>query len=153
LKKKKFSKNIDIEIKNFLRVSKNIKNQFPELKILVDLLEIDKSEYHTGVAFKFFSENLKELFTGGNYMVLDENCIGFSGFLESLIKESSLTPILKKKILVPNNIFLKKKKEIQKKGYITIQSLTNSNKQKMKKDAKCNNCNFYLFNDKIYKVD
>ena len=29
-------------------------------------------------------------------MVLDENCIGFSGFLESLIKESSLTPILKK---------------------------------------------------------
>ena len=62
-------------------------------------------------------------------MVLDENCIGFSGFLESLIKESSL--FFKKKNTCTNNIF-KKKKEIQKELYYNSIS-ANSNKQKMKR--------------------
>ena len=99
LKKKKFSKNIDIEIKNFLRVSKNIKNQFPELKILVDLLEIDKSEYHTGVAFKFFFRKSQRTFTGGNYMVLDENCIGFFRFFRISYKRIFTNTYFKKKYL------------------------------------------------------
>ena len=86
-------------------------------------------------------------------MVLDENCIGFSGFFRISYKRIFTNTYFKKKKYLYLTIFFKKKKEIQKKGYITIQSLTNSNKQKMKKDAKCNNCNFYLFNDKIYKVD
>ena len=42
-----------------------------------------RTNYHTGIAFKVFSENLKELFSGGNYKVSNENCIGFSGFTYS----------------------------------------------------------------------
>ena len=69
------------------------------MEILIDPLEIDESNYHTGIAFKVFSENLKELFSGGNYKVSNENCIGFSGFTESLLLESFLTKsnILNKK--------------------------------------------------------
>ena len=43
----------------------------------MDPLEIDESNYHTGLAFKVFSENLKELFIGGNYKVLRKTVLVF----------------------------------------------------------------------------
>ncbi len=36
--------------------------------------------------FKFYSEKLNEIFSGGNYEVNNENCIGFSSLVENLIK-------------------------------------------------------------------
>ena len=77
----------------------------------MDPLEIDESNYHTGLAFKVFSENLKELFTGGNYKVFEENCIGFSGYLENLVKESTVRADNLKKIFVNENLSDSSKKK------------------------------------------
>ena len=90
LKKIKFPKNTQIEINNFIKIVDKIRNKFPGLNLYIDPLEIDESNYHTGLGFKVFSENLKELFIGGNYKVFKENCIGFSGYVENLLKESLL---------------------------------------------------------------
>ena len=90
LKQIKFTKFVQKEINTFIKIVQKITINFPDIEVYIDPLEIDDSDYHTGVAFKVFSENLKELFRGGNYKVSEENCIGFSGFTESLVNESLL---------------------------------------------------------------
>ena len=104
LKKIKFPKYTQIEINNFIKIVDKIKKKFPDLNLYMDPLEIDESNYHTGLAFKVFSENLKELFIGGNYKVFNENCIGFSGYVENLVKESSVRNDNLKKIFVNEDI-------------------------------------------------
>ena len=152
LKKIKFTKNIQYEIQNFIKITSRIIKHFPNLEILIDPLEIDESNYHTGIAFKVFSESLKELFSGGNYKVSDENCIGFSGFTESLLKESLLTKSLIKKVLIPKNTSGELKKKLQKKGFITFQAIEKLNKKQTKTQAIKQDCNYYLFNNLILKV-
>ena len=99
LKKINFPKLTQIEINNFVKVIDKIRKKFPNLNLYMDPLEIDGSDYHTGLPFKVISENLKELFTGGNYKVFKENCIGFSGYVENLVKESLLRVDNMKKFL------------------------------------------------------
>ena len=115
LKKINFPKLTQIEINNFIKVIDKIRKKFPNLNLYMDPLEIDGSDYHTGLAFKVFSENLKELFTGGNYKVFKENCIGFSGYVENLVKESLLRVDNMKKIFVNEDLSDNLKKKFTKK--------------------------------------
>ena len=153
LKKTKFTKNVQIEINYFIRVIEKIVRYFPQLKIFIDPLEIDDPNYHSGITFRVFSENLKELFSGGNYKVANENCIGFSGFTESLLKESSINFTFKRKIFIPKNIDVDKKNELHKKGFITFQAIKTLNKKQMTKQAKNQKCNYYFFENKVFGVD
>ena len=152
LKKIKFTKKIKLEIQSFIKIISRIIKDFPYLKILIDPLEIDESNYHTGIAFKVFSENFKELFSGGNYKVLNENCIGFSGFTESLLLESFMTKSLIKKILIPKYTDTELKKNLQKKGFITLQAIKKLNKKQTITEAIKQGCNCYFFGNCIYKV-
>ena len=152
LKKIKFTKKIKLEIQSFIKIISRIIKDFPCLKILIDPLEIDESNYHTGIAFKVFSENFKELFSGGNYKVSNENCIGFSGFTESLLLESLITKKLIKKILIPKYFDPKLKKNLQKKGFFTFQAIKKLNKQQIKTEANKQECNYYFFENNIFKV-
>ena len=152
LKKINFTKNIKLEIQSFIKIIGRIIEDFPDLKILIDPLEIDESNYHTGIAFKVFSENLKELFSGGNYKVLNENCIGFSGFTESLLLETLMKKKLIKKILIPKYSDPELKKNLQKKGFLTFQSIKKLNKQQTKTEANKQECNYYFFDNDIFKV-
>ena len=152
LKKINFTKNIKLEIQSFIKIIGRIIKDFPDLKILIDPLEIDESNYHTGIAFKVFSENLKELFSGGNYKVLNENCIGFSGFTESLLLETVMKKKLIKKILIPKYSDPELKKNLQKKGFFTFQSIKKLNKQQTKTEANKQECNYYFFDNDIFKV-
>ena len=152
LKKINFTKNIKLEIQSFIKIIGRIIKDFPDLKILIDPLEIDESNYHTGIAFKVFSENLKELFSGGNYKVLNENCIGFSGFTESLLLETVMKKKLIKKILIPKYSDPELKKNLQKKGFLTFQSIKKLNKQQTKTEANKQECNYYFFDNDIFKV-
>ena len=152
LKKINFTKNIKLEIQSFIKIIGRIIEDFPDLKILIDPLEIDESNYHTGIAFKVFSENLKELFSGGNYKVLNENCIGFSGFTESLLLETVMKKKLIKKILIPKYSDPELKKNLQKKGFLTFQSIKKLNKQQTKTEANKQECNYYFFDNDIFKV-
>ena len=152
LKKIKFTKKIKLEIQSFIKIISRIIKDFPDLKILIDPLEIDESNYHTGIAFKVFSENLKELFSGGNYRVSNENCIGFSGFTESLLMESFITKSLIKKILIPKYTDTELKKNLQKKGFITFQAIKKLNKQQIRTEAIKQGCNCFFFDNNIHKV-
>ncbi len=152
LKKINFTKNIKLEIQSFIKIIGRIIEDFPDLKILIDPSEIDESNYHTGIAFKVFSENLKELFSGGNYKVLNENCIGFSGFTESLLLETVMKKKLIKKILIPKYSDSELKKNLQKKGFFTFQSIKKLNKQQTKTEANKQECNYYFFDNDIFKV-
>jgi len=152
LRKIKLTKNTQNEIQSFIKITNRIIKNFPNLEILIDPLEIDESNYHTGIAFKVFSENFKELFSGGNYKVSNENCIGFSGFTESLLKESFLTKSLIKRILIPANTKTELKKNLQKKGFITFQAIEKLNKQQIKTEAVNQDCNYYFFDNMIFKV-
>ena len=153
LKKIKFTKKIKLEIQSFIKIISRIIKDFPCLKILIDPLEIDESNYHTGIAFKVFSENFKELFSGGNYKVSDENCIGFSGFTESLLLESFMKKKSIKKILIPKYSDPKLKKNLQKKGFFTFQAIKKLNKQQIKIEANKQECNYYFFDNDIFKVN
>ena len=152
LKKINFTKNIKLEIQSFIKIIGRIIEDFPDLKILIDPSEIDESNYHTGIAFKVFSENLKELFSGGNYKVLNENCIGFSGFTESLLLETVMKKKLIKKILIPKYSDPELKKNLQKKGFFTFQAIKKLNKQQIKTEANKQECNYYFFENNIFKV-
>ena len=152
LKKINFTKNIKLEIQSFIKIIGRIIKDFPDLKILIDPLEIDESNYHTGIAFKVFSENLKELFSGGNYKVLNENCIGFSGFTESLLLETLMKKKIIKKILIPKHSDPELKKNLQKRGFFTFQSIKKLNKQQTKTEANKQECNYYFFDNDIFKV-
>ena len=153
LKKIKFTTKIKLEIQSFIKIISRIIKDFPCLKILIDPLEIDESNYHTGIAFKVFSENFKELFSGGNYKVLNENCIGFSGFTESLLLESFMKKKSIKKILIPKYSDPKLKKNLQKKGFFTFQAIKKLNKQQIKIEANKQECNYYFFDNDIFKVN
>ncbi len=152
LKKIKFTKNIKNEIQSFIKIISRITKDFPNLEVLIDPLEIDESNYHTGIAFKVFSENLKELFSGGNYKVSNENCIGFSGFTESLLLESLITKSLIKKILIPKYTNSEQKKNLQKKGFVTFQAIKKFNKQQLNAEAIKQECNYYYFDNIICKI-
>ncbi len=152
LKTFKFPKFTQIEINNFIIIMKKIIKVFPKLGIFIDPLEIDESQYHSGIAFKVFSKNLKELFSGGNYKVFNENCIGFSGFLENLVKESNIKTNIGSKIFVPidSEIDIKSKK---KNGYIIVRAIKKLTSKEIRINAKLHCCDYYLYNNKIIKVE
>lgn len=153
LKKINFPKLTQIEINNFIKVIDKIRKKFPNLNLYMDPLEIDGSDYHTGLAFKVFSENLKELFTGGNYKVFKENCIGFSGYVENLVKESLLRVDNMKKIFVNEDLSDNLKKNLQKKGFIVIKAIKKLNINQIKRNARIHKCEFYLDENKILSTD
>jgi len=153
LRKIKFPKHTQIEINNFVKIVDKIRKKFPTLDLFIDPLEVDDSNYHTGFTFKVFSENLKELFTGGNYKVFDENCIGFSGYVENLVKESSIRIDNIKKIFVNEDLTDNFKKLLHTKGFVVIKAIKKLNTNQLKKNAKIHKCEFYLNNNKILRTD
>tara|TARA_B100000686_G_scaffold281400_1_gene303097 strand:+ start:1307 stop:2437 length:1131 start_codon:yes stop_codon:yes gene_type:complete len=153
IKKFKFPIHTQREIGSFIRIVNSVKKEFSNLKILIDPLEIDESNYHSGMAFKVYSENLKELFSGGNYKIFNENCIGFSGFVENLVKETKIIPDSEKKIFVSINLSNDLKKNLIKKGFIVIQAIKNHSEKKMMREAKLQKCEYLFVNNKILKME
>ena len=80
-----FPSKTQIEVNKYLNSVKNLENKTKDLNLIIDPIEIDKSGYHNGIMFKFYSSSMKELFSGGKYRVNNEECIGFSSLIENLI--------------------------------------------------------------------
>ena len=116
-------------------------------------MEIDESSYHRGFCFKVYSENSKELISGGGYSVDNEVCAGFSGFLENLILESQIKKITKSRILVQHNLEFEEIKFLQKKRkMIVVKSIKKLNKLQFAKEAKYQQCQYYFFENEIFEV-
>ena len=80
-------------------------------------------------------------------------CAGFSGFLENLILESQIKKITKSRILVQHNLEFEEIKLLQKKRkMIVVKSIKKLNKLQLAKEAKCQQCQYYLFENEIFEV-
>ena len=120
--KSNLPKNIKNEILCFFKHIKKIKGDFSDYEIIIDPLEIDETDYHTGFCFKVYSENSKELFSGGGYKVDGQDCVGFSGFLENFIFDSSIRKNKIRKIFIPYDLSCNEKVNLQKKKNDNSQS-------------------------------
>ena len=153
LKQYKFPKNIKSEISGFISQIKKIKDEFTTYEIIVDPLEIDESSYHKGFCFKIYSENSKELISGGGYSVDNELCAGFSSFLENLILESQIKKTTKSRIFVQHNLESKKIKSLQKnRKMIVVKSIEKLTKSQLVKEAKYQKCQYIFFENEIVEV-
>ena len=105
--------------------------------------------------YKFYSNNFDELFNGGRYNVYDENCIGFSGTIENLIKECCIEKKIKKKIFIPLSEINFDRIELIKNGFVLVNETIDKNIKKInhEKNAKKNNCQYFLVNNKVLKVN
>ncbi len=154
LKQYKFPRNIKSEISGFISQIKEIKDEFTAYEIIVDPLEIDESSYHKGFCFKIYSENSKELISGGGYSVDNELCAGFSGFLENLILESQIKKKTKSRIFVQHNLESKKIKSLQKnRKMIVVKSIEKLTKSQLVKEAKYQKCQYIFFENEIVEVN
>ena len=139
--------NIENIINSFLNRNKNV-------NIFLDLCEIDLKNYHSGVRFTFFGNNVRgEIARGGRYYIPSSNkknvATGFTCYMDSILRASSLK-VVKNKIFVPFNVSKNRINELIKKGY-SIFKYT-GNQQYSKKMAKEYNCQFYLLNNNIKKI-
>ena len=152
LKKYNFNKNTKNIIDVFINTVTKIKSEFPKIRILIDPLEVDGSNYHSGISFKVYSEKFKELFSGGNYKVNNENCIGFSGFLENLIHDARIISNSRHKIFIPYDTEVKEKKNLIKSGFIVVRAVQKLTKEQLQKEAKNQKCRFFFYNKEKLNV-
>ncbi len=148
LKKYSFKKHTKSKINSFLKSILYIKKKLGNIKLNIDLIDVDEFGYHNGITFKIYSKKLMELFNGGKYKVNDEDSIGFSGLLENLVNECSLKS-LSKRILVSSFISNEDRMKLIKKGYKIVNSYKFSDLQSIKKIAIKNKCNSIFYRNKI----
>ena len=153
IKKFRFPHNTQNEINNFIKIITKLSKEFKDVKILIDPLEIDESEYHSGIIFKVYSSNFKELFSGGKYCVYEENCIGFSGFLENLVLESNIKFNKKKRIYVPYDILDTEKQKLISSGYMVIRAIGKHGDKSLLNMARKNRCSYIFRKKKIFKTE
>ena len=150
--KSNLPKNIKNEILCFFKHIKKIKGDFSDYEIIIDPLEIDETDYHTGFCFKVYSENSKELFSGGGYKVDGQDCVGFSGFLENFTFDSLIRKNKRRKIFIPYDLSCSEKVNLQKKKMITVKATKEMNKKQLYDEAKKQKCQYLYFKKSILKV-
>ena len=135
-------------IKNTVRAFYNLNKT---VNIYLDLCEIDDKNYHSGIRFTFFANNVRgEIAKGGRYLVrnskISDEATGFTCYMDSILRASS-TKILQKKIMIPFDTNKIKIKDLIKKGYTITRHFNNS--IITKKLALDHNCQLYLENNII----
>ena len=131
-------------IEKFLSKNRNV-------NIFLDLCEIDDKNYHSGIRFTFFANNVRgEIARGGRYSVSSSNndslATGFTCYMDTILRASS-AKIIKKKIIIPfdtsdlhiNKLIKKKFSFVRYTGNLKI----------TKKLAKDHNCQYCLDNNSI----
>jgi len=134
------------EINNIKKIIKSFSFINKKVNIFLDLCEIDDKNYHSGIRFTFFSNNVRgEIARGGRYLVKNskqnDEATGFTCYMDSILRASS-TKIKQKKIIIPFDTSKKKIKDLNHKGYIVIRHFNNF--IHTKQIAKDQNIEFYL---------
>lgn len=139
------------EVDKLLQIIASFKQVENQASIYIDLLEVDENNYHDGVSYTFYAENVRGIIArGGRYLIsnLDkkESATGFTCYMDTIIRASSETKLIKK-IMVNSTIKKEIKDGLIKKGYVVC---THFNKDdQIKKIAFENNCNFYFQNNTV----
>ena len=132
---------------------KSLKKNIPNVLFNIDPIEIDKFGYHNGVVFKFYSSGFQELINGGNYNINDENCVGFSGLVENLIKESSSKVEQRKKIFIPYDEKKVDRIKLVNDKYVILNGVKNPRSNKAFEESLKNKCEYIIVNNKIKKIN
>ncbi len=136
-----------IKITNLIKLSK-------EDSINIDLFELQNDNYYTGLKFTFFAKNVRgEIAKGGryilNYINNSETAIGYTCFMDTVIRASSFEN-KNKKILIPFNTTNKIKSSLIKKGYCIFTSFDDT--ANFQNQTKAFGFNYYLNNNKVKKI-
>tara|TARA_Y100000590_G_scaffold468397_1_gene651028 strand:+ start:474 stop:1604 length:1131 start_codon:yes stop_codon:yes gene_type:complete len=156
--KKKFLKKLiidnssKIEVNNLINIIDLFLKKYPTTKFILDLTEVEDKNYHNGIRFTIFAENVRgEIARGGRYNSvnknLKENATGFTCYMDTILRASS-TIEKTNKIMIPFNTSENKKNHLIKKNYI-IETFFGK-KSIIKEKAIEKKCNYYLKDNKIY---
>ncbi len=159
---KKVNSNLDLlnidqesfeEIKKIREIAKAIKLNNND-NLYIDFSEIDEKNYHSGIRFTFFAENVRgEVASGGRYLIKNDNKIetatGFTCFMDTIIRASSFENF-SKKILIPFSIESSAKLKLINEGYVLFTIFENL--EDLKKEAINYGCNYYLEKKEIKKI-
>jgi len=142
------------EVSKIIDIVKKFSYKKNDVNIFLDLCEVDVKNYHSGVRFTFFANNVRgEIARGGRYFVKDSNdqevATGFTCYMDSILRASSLK-FSQKNIIVPFNTSHKKIQDLIKKKYIVIKNINGS--KITKKLAKEQNCQFFLLKNSLVKL-
>jgi len=153
LKNLRIDKSTSSEILNIENIVTNFSYK-KHVNIFLDLCEIDDKNYHSGVRFTIFAENIRgEIARGGRYFIegLDKKntATGFTCYMDSILRATSLK-LDKKKIIVPFHLSKIRIKDLLKKGYSLVRNTTNI--KITKKLAKDQNCQFYFVNNSVNRI-
>ena len=135
----------------YLRVIDIVYKNDSSIKISIDPLENRGFNYHTGLSFTIFSENLKgEIAKGGRYKTLNgETAIGCTIYTEKIYSNSK-SSIDKSLVYVPY-LNIKDADQIISKGHRVV--FGNNLTSDQKKDAFNLKCQFIWENKKIIKLE
>ena len=151
LEKLKTDENNSQEIQNIKDIVRGLCINNKGAKVFLDLCEIDDKNYHKGIRFTFFSNNVRgEIAKGGRYFAKnfdqEEESTGFTCYMDTILRASTFKQI-KKKIMIEFKLNKIKKKQLIEKGYVIITHFGDT--KHIKKKAKEQNCQFYLINNNI----
>ena len=137
-----------IKISNLIKISKND-------TLNIDFFDLQKNKnYYKGIKFTFFAKDVRgEIAGGGRYNLKygknSETAIGYTCYMDSILRSSSLIN-KNKKILISFNTNYKIKQNLINKGYSLFKSFEDNSD--IKKEAKKFGIKYYLMNNKIKQI-
>ncbi len=154
LEKLKIDESNSQEIQNIKDIVRGFCINNKGAKVLLDLCEIDDKNYHKGIRFTFYSNNIRgEIAKGGRYFAKNidqkEESTGFTCYMDTILRATSFKQI-KKKIMIEFKLSKIKKKQLIEKGYVIVTHFGEA--KNIKKKAKEQNCQFYLNNNNIMSL-
>ena len=154
LEKLKIDESNSQEIQNIKDIVRGFCINNKGAKVFLDLCEIDDKNYHKGIRFTFYSNNIRgEIAKGGRYFAKNidqkEESTGFTCYMDTILRATSFKQI-KKKIMIEFKLSKIKKKQLIEKGYVIITHFGDT--KNIKKKAKEQNCQFYLNNNNIMSL-
>ena len=135
----------------YLKVIDIVNKNDSSIKISIDPLENRGFNYHTGLSFTIFSENLKgEIAKGGRYRTLSgETAIGCTIYTEKIYSNSKSS--LDKNLVYLPHLNINEADNLISKGYRVI--FGNNLSSDFEKDALRLKCQFIWKNKKIIKLE
>ena len=142
------------EIENIKNIVKYFSYNHRKVNIFLDFCEIDDKNYHSGVRFTFFANNVRgEIARGGRYIInsskKNDVGTGFTCYMDTILRASSIK-IFEKKILIPFDTSKMTINDLIKRKYSIVKYLGKN--KVLKKTAKDHRCQFYLQNNSIKKI-
>ena len=151
LKELKLEGFLDEVRKYYLKVIEIINKNDQSIKISIDPLENRGFNYHSGLSFTIFSENLKgEIAKGGRYKTLNgESAIGCTIYIEKIISTPKLNP--EKPLVYVPHLNINDADKVISNGYRVV--FGNNLNTDFEKDALNLKCQYIWQNNSIVKLE